>query len=176
MRKQRRLIAGSINHVHDDEEFDNYVLDASSRPVWDKKIDMGVQPHFVMSLVSMPDFRDEMWDEIRCHHVLEHLTELDGRHAMGEMARILVPNGILDIEVPDLDRVFSAWVNGDHQKKDLMQWIFSESLPQMQDSELNNHVWGYTEDTLRLLLEEYGFIVGDREESGLALRFRATKR
>lgn len=177
MRRKRRLIAGTINHVHDDEQYDNYTLDASDRPVWDTRIEMGVLPHFVMSITHMPDFRDEMWDAIKIHHVLEHLSENEARHAMHELNRILVPGGVLDIEVPDLDRIFEEWVNETTPKAELMQWIFSEDLPDIPHPWLNNHRFGYTQETLAALLNEYGFDADERLPSDdLSLRYVAVKR
>lgn len=170
-----RLVAGTINDYQAEPGWRNYSLDASARPVWDEVLGMGVQPDFVMDIASMPDFRPEMFDEVRLHHVLEHLTRKQGVHAVRELCRVLKPGGVLDIEVPDLDRLCEAWIARRFEPHELCQWFYSEDVD-MPDAHLNAHRYGYNEETLSALLSDNGFDTGARLETGLAVRFRAVKR
>jgi predicted SAM-dependent methyltransferase len=46
-------------------------------------------------------FKDNSFDEVRCVHVLEHLTRDKPPVMMSEMYRVLTPGGHLYVEVPD---------------------------------------------------------------------------
>lgn len=171
-----RLYVGTINFYESEDGWENLHLDASPRAIWHDGLKISVQPEFVCSITSMPMFRKGMFDEIIAHHVLEHLTEREVNLALGELNRILKKDCALDIEVPDLDRLCQAWVNGDYDEAGLLQWFYSEDLPEMEDPLLNAHRSGWTEKRLYDALDAAGFIVGDRVETGLALRVKAFKR
>lgn len=57
------------------------------------------RPGVLGSVVELP-FADEHFEEVRCHHVLEHMERRDLVPAMNEMWRVLQPGGVVDIEVP----------------------------------------------------------------------------
>jgi predicted SAM-dependent methyltransferase len=168
-----RLIAGTINWYHPEEGWMNYHLDVSDRGIWDPEIQMTVYPQFVQGIEDLGNFREETFDEIQAHHVLEHLDFESGGLAIAGFHRILKEGGVLDIEVPDIGRVMEAWINGDHTPEDLQQWIYGEQLTRHEPGD--SHRYGYREFSLRLALGEAGFTVPAREETGLALRFRAVK-
>ena len=172
-----RLIAGTINRYPAEEGWENLHLDASPRTIWHPDLNMGVQPEFVMDLAQMTGIRNEQFDEVRLSHVLEHLTMARGVAAIGEVYRVLKPGGTLDIEVPDLDILCETWLNRYQVETDadLLQWFYSEDVPNMQDAHLNAHRYGYNERTLRHLLTSKGFKVDERIPAGLGLRFKATK-
>ena len=73
-------------------------------------------------------FTDETFDEIVCHHVLEHMTYGQATLSVRAMYRILKPGGILDVETPDMQRICEAWVSKDHSESDLQQWIYGEDM------------------------------------------------
>ncbi len=61
-------------------------------------------PDIVHDLNNVPwPFEDNTFDEIICHHVIEHLEKLDV--AMKELYRITSPEGRIYIEVPH----YSSW-------------------------------------------------------------------
>jgi SAM-dependent methyltransferase len=173
---KRRLIAGTINRWPSDGVFANYHLDVSPRPVWDRELEMGVLPDFVLDIGAdggLADFREAMFDEVRCHHVLEHLPPAAVTAAIRGFARILQPGGVLDVEVPDLDRVATAYLAGDLDLAGARQWLLGEQLANHEPSDSHRSAW--TEPALRGELEEAGFRVPSRQETGLALRFVAVK-
>lgn len=53
-------------------------------------------------------YDDNSIEEIRCSHLLEHLTFRDASEAMDEWARVLKPGGRIRISVPDVDKVLAA--------------------------------------------------------------------
>lgn len=171
---KHRLVAGTINHWPDDDEWRNYTLDVANRPIWSSDLDIAVQPNFVCDLAAMPMFREAMFDEVRAHHVLEHLARDHATLALQEIHRILKPAGILDVEVPDIGRVTAAWAAGELDVAGFSQWLYGEQLPEHQPGD--SHRWPWTEEQLRVALEIAGFRVDDPEPTGLAVRFRAVKR
>lgn len=171
---KHRLHAGSINHRPESEDgWRNWILDVSPRTVWDSELNMGVQPHFVMSIASMPDFRDEMFDEIRCHHVLEHLHPDDAERAVSEFWRILKPDGVLDIETPDILKVVDAWNRDELDLAGLNQWLYGEHLPNHEPGD--THKSGWSRGSLWNLLDQAGFELEDQPDAGHAIRYVVTK-
>jgi predicted SAM-dependent methyltransferase len=121
----------------------------------------------------MVDFRNEMFDAVRLNHVLEHLDYAQAVRALEEAFRVLKPLGELDIEVPDLDRVVGAWLAGELDDDGFQQWVYGEQLKNHEPGD--SHRFGWWEKPLRWELTQAGFEVGDREDTGLALRFIARK-
>jgi predicted SAM-dependent methyltransferase len=109
---------------------------------------------------------DNTFDAILCEHLIEHLTEADGRHLIGEMLRVLKPGGRVRIVTPDLESLaqlctsapdeagarYLAFVAELHRRPkitpaDALNYIFYEY----------GHRHIYTIAKLRKLLEEAGF-------------------
>jgi predicted SAM-dependent methyltransferase len=168
-----RLIAGTINDAPLEDGWRTFTLDVSARGIWNADLEMSVQPDFVADITNLGRFREDTFDEVRLHHVLEHLSGDQGRLALTELHRILKPGATLDVEVPDLDRVCSAYVTGDITADDARQWLLGEQLANHADSDTHRCLW--TEGELADALLEAGFGVGAREETGLALRLVAVK-
>lgn len=167
-----RLVAGTINNYPDQEGLRVYNLDASNRGIWDAGIEAFVQPDFVMDIAHMPEFRDDMFDEVICHHVLEHLAPGQTILALREFFRILKPLGTFDVEVPDMDVVAAQWLSGERSQADLQQWIHGEDL----DGPFDGHRYSWTARSMQEALLETGFnILQEPKEPNLAARFIAAK-
>lgn len=170
---RRVLIAGTINHRVSDDSVEYVHLDISPRDIWHPE-EGAVPVDIVADLADgLPMFESDTFDEVIAHHVLEHLTREGGRRAMAAIFRVLKPGGLFDVEVPDMDRICEAWLAETFSRHDLQQWIYGENLPNHEAGD--SHRFGYWEDEMRVTLEAIGFRVGRREETGLALRFRAVK-
>lgn len=83
-------------------------------------------------------FEDNSFDVVYHSHVLEHLTPHQGRDLLTECHRVLGPEGILRIVVPDLERIAQlylemlqkAWM-GDPRAAENYRWMKLELLDQM---------------------------------------------
>lgn len=60
-----------------------------------------VNPDILADIEEKIPVEDETYDEIRCHHILEHIETKNKVKVLGELWRILKKGGILDIEVPN---------------------------------------------------------------------------
>lgn len=169
---KRRLIAGTINHYPSDDEWENYHLDVSNRGIWDKRRGV-VQPDYVADMANMPVVPSRSFDEVKCHHALEHLSRRQAPKAISEFYRVLAPGGVLDIAVPNLYELCRAVVNESEDLNGLLTNIYGEDWEDKPDGEAQVHRWGYTEATLRALLESVGFVV--LEVIYEDLRIRAAK-
>lgn len=170
---KHRLVAGTINHWPDDDEWRNWHLDVENRGIWSEELVCTVQPDFVADIAQLPIFRDEMFDEVRAHHVLEHLPRSRGVLALAEFHRVLVDGGVLDVEVPDVARVLDAYGAGELDHPGLAQWLYGEELAEHTAGDSHRYPW--TELVLFDALEDADFDPGDPLETGLAVRFRAVK-
>lgn len=175
-----RLIAGTINHRPPEAGWLNVHLDVSPRPLHlsipdaDPPVGILVLPDVVADLAAT-EFRhalhDGMFDEVRLHHVLEHVARARAAAALANLRWCLRAGGILDVEVPDFDRVARAWLADDLTDPELEQWVYGEELGVHEPGDSHRSAW--TERILREHLEAAGFRAGAREQTGLALRFRA---
>lgn len=170
---KKRLVAGTINRYYPDDDFQNWHLDVSPREIWDPVLEMGVLPEFVGSIADLSQFREGTFDEVKAHHVLEHLVHFDVNAAIESVHRVLVPGGVFDVEVPDVVRVAEAMCADELTWPEYNQWLYGEVLANHEDGD--THRSGWSQDSLADRLRFYGFEVGVREDTGLALRFRAVK-
>jgi SAM-dependent methyltransferase len=169
---KHRLIAGTINYYYAEPGWTNTHLDVTARGIYDGERGMFVQPEIVADLSKeLPMIQDAAFDEVKLHHVLEHMTREQATHSLRAIHRILKPDGVLDIEVPDLNRVCRAWVEGELDLDGLNQWLYGEQLGEEADL----HRFGWTAESLRLKLQAEGFDVPGAEDTGHAVRFRARK-
>lgn len=168
-----RLIAGTINHWPDGDGWQNYHLDINPRTIWDREARTGVLPDFVGDIATLVDLRDDMFDEVRCHHVLEHLPGSRGVMAVLSFWRVLKPGGVLDIEVPNVKEVCGRFARGEIDLNVLEQWMLGEQLADHGVGDSHRSVW--TDDLLGSVLTEAGFTVLEWVDAGMAARVRVRK-
>lgn len=168
-----RLLAGTINHWQDDDEWRNVHLDITDRSIYDSSLNMMLRPDVVADLADeLPMFENEVFDEVRCHHVLEHMTYERATLAVRAIHRVLKHDGVFDVETPDMGRVAKAWVDQAHKESDLQQWIHGEDL----GGAFDGHRYSFSARSLKTLIQDAGFKIMETPETGLAVRYVAQKR
>lgn len=87
-------------------------------------------------LAGIP-FEDNSMDVIYHSHVLEHFSKEDGEKFISECYRVLKPNGIIRIAVPDLERIVGEYqknlklaLSGDQEAAANYDWIMIEMYDQ----------------------------------------------
>lgn len=92
-------------------------------------------------------------ESVVAHHLLEHLTYIEALYGLSEWYRILQPGGVVEIETPDAEASFQAFLNRreDRDRAAVLTWIFGEErLGQ-------GHKLLFPRELLSKLLSEAGF-------------------
>ena len=170
--KRTILIAGTINHHADTEEARYVHLDASTRAIYDDDLKLFFQPDVVANLADeLPMFRDEMFDEVICDHVFEHIPGEKMTFVLMAIRRVLKRDGTLTLETPNMSGIAQAWVDKTYPEAELQQWIHGEDI----GGEFDGHRYSYSPESLRELLTRGNFKVHQEIDKGLAIRFIAGK-
>ncbi len=92
-------------------------IDRYDLTVADVKADAGFLP-----------LQSECTEAVSSHHLLEHLSYTEAVYGLAECFRILKPNGVIEIETPDPEQSFRAFLESkeDRQKARVLSWIFGE--------------------------------------------------
>lgn len=96
-------------------------------------------------------YADNSVDEIRCSHMLEHLSYRDADAALTEWNRVLKPGGRLRLSVPDIDKV-KELTNADSYDQ---RWRFYLMGGQTDDGDFHRSAYDYA--VLQSYLERAGF-------------------
>lgn len=105
-------------------------------------INIDINPHseFVkrINVLEGLPFPDNSMDVVYSSHFLEHLTKEQAKFVLKEFYRVLKPNGILRIVVPDLEnicreylRVLELVINNEEEYKEIYEFITVELLDQL---------------------------------------------
>jgi len=97
--------------------------------------------------------------EIMCIHGFEHFHRWDCDALLEEWKRMLLPGGLLVLELPNLakccENILSGFTGaGKHPDQAGMWGLYGD--PRMRDPFMC-HRWGWTPDSLRAILAEHGF-------------------
>ena len=102
--------------------------------------------------VHLP-FISDAFDSVAAYHILEHLGNMRAVYALSEWFRVLEPGGVLELETPDLEGSFRAFL----EKKEpiwragVLTWIFGEEIPGM------GHGGLFPKELLEKMVRESGF-------------------
>lgn len=106
------------------------------------------------------------FDAVYCSHNLEHYYIYDVIKVLRGMFAVLKPGGTVDIRVPDLLAVAQAIVDGEDiygetSAKDHVIWhdcLYGSTIEILRRGEHWAHKTGFTEEALRRLLTDAGFV------------------
>ena len=105
-------------------------------------------------------FKDNSFEEIRAIHVLEHIPRCGHDSFYDEIYRVLKPDGLFYVEVPNLREVCRRLVNipavSEANKEQLRIWTLS--LYGKNRHLGDSHHWGFMPYLLREDLEGHSFI------------------
>jgi predicted SAM-dependent methyltransferase len=104
-------------------------------------------------------FPDDSADEVYAGYLFLHLLRRYHEPVLAEIRRVLKSGSILRVGEVDMERVFQRYLNEDGEDPRLDQLIWGEQgvIHGAVLSEFDTHVQGFTEDTLRALLNRGGF-------------------
>jgi SAM-dependent methyltransferase len=113
---------------------------------------------------------------IYSEHVLEHLQMEDALRLLQECKRVLAPDGILRIGIPDAEIYLRAYISGDQPFFDELKHLGGAVNPLRTPMEVINHMFrmgachlfAWDWPTLQLALTEAGFVSTRKGASGVA--------
>ena len=114
------------------------------------------KPDFDLSEGVIP-YPDNSFSEVVFQHALEHFRFQTGILILNEIRRILKPNGVLEIRVPDLKQACKDYLAGKNEFENCapaIQRIYGQNF-----SEELVHKWGYSYEVLLECLKATGFSV-----------------
>ena len=110
------------------------------------------QPDILCDVKSVP-LPDQCADEVLAVHILEHFYRWEVEAVLAEWRRLLKPNGLLVLELPDIKKAARLLLE-DAPDKFSMWPLYGD--PSWKDP-LMCHRWGWTHDTLKPVLLACGF-------------------
>jgi len=127
------------------------------RPGWKiLNIQPGPNVDFIGDCTDLTQFGDESITEIYASHVLEHLSYIDElQKTIAEAYRVLAPNGIFKISVPDFEVLCRMFLHPSldmQQRHHVMRMIFGGQL-----DEFDFHRVGLTWEFMSHYLHKAGF-------------------
>lgn len=134
---------------------------------WDGWVSVDLSEHADVStdLKKLP-FPDNFADAIAAIHVLEHFHAWEAPEVLREWYRVLKPGGKLILELPCMDKVLEhIYLCIKHKAKlsPAMSWFVFWGDPKYRDP-LMVHKFGYTKESLRVLVEACGFTGAEDKE------------
>ena len=129
-------------------------------------IDPAVQPDILCSMTEMTPLGDESVDAIWSSHNLEHLYRHEVPKALREFLRVLKPQGLLLMTLPDLQQIAELVVTDRLEAESYMSasgpvtpldMIFGHTASLAQGYAFMAHRCGFTPSTLGRLLVQAGF-------------------
>jgi SAM-dependent methyltransferase len=112
----------------------------------------------VANATHLPMFPDNSVDHIFNHALLEHIPPWDTLPALQEWYRILRPGGTIQIEVPDLERIFEDWlVEGSLGEAEAINNIFGGNKSPDKAYRAQDHLTGFTFGRLTKMMAQVGF-------------------
>lgn len=140
------------------------------RPEWEEirvDIDSGARPDIAVSIVDMHQWvDDESCQAVWASHVIEHLDTHEVPRALGEIRRVLAPQGFALIRCPDLETIAQFVTEG--RLNDViytspagpitpLDMIFGHNASIARGQSAMRHGTGFTESSLAQALLRAGF-------------------
>lgn len=105
-------------------------------------------------IVQKLPLADGCADELHAYHIIEHFYRYDVDAVIEEWRRLLKPNGLLILELPNLEAACRNMVRSGASDSDVMFPIYGDAS---WKSPYMIHRYGYTPNTITHLLGEHGF-------------------
>lgn len=112
-------------------------------------------PDYRCDVRSLP-FNNGYFDLVFSSHVLEHFGRWEWKDVLKEWVRVLKPEGELRLVLPNINWAISKFQDGSWQRGDVYPHVFNV-LYGGQSNPYDFHYNGWTEETLKASLEEFGF-------------------
>lgn len=109
--------------------------------------------HLSDARMLLRDFGKDIAAEIRCYHMLEHLSRDDAQAFVRSCHVVLLPGGRIYFETPDFEGVLREYLDAPKPRS----LILKQRIFGMQLTSHDFHVWGYSYFDLKEIFENAGF-------------------
>lgn len=125
-------------------------------------IDGGEYPHIKHHDITKLSFEDNSVDLIYASHVFEYFDREEGLEVLKEWCRVLKPEGVLRIAVPDFEMMARLYVEGKFPLKNFLGPLYGKMKmgakgPNEPNAPIIYHKTTYDLSDLKELLESVGF-------------------
>jgi predicted SAM-dependent methyltransferase len=118
-------------------------------------VDLFAKADIQDDVTTLEKFKDNSVDVVNTNHLLEHLNFNDVPRAIGQVYRVLKPNGHWTIEVPDLIWVIKDFLNTAEDRR----WGWKiQTIFGLQNHQGEFHKTGFSPERLGRLLKDAGFV------------------
>jgi SAM-dependent methyltransferase len=109
---------------------------------------------------DLSKWEDNSVDKVNICHALEHVSIEDATKTLVEIYRVLKPGGDVEIEVPDLRRIFIGYINGEFTHKEMIDLVYGG-----HDSNVywGGHFCGFTPELLKKFMVGDGTVLGFKD-------------
>lgn len=126
---------------------------------------------YFLNMLQMPyPFTKDSFDYIFSEHNFEHFTLKEMYYILKECLRILKPNGVLRIAIPDLKKLINFYLKNKKKHEEYCAFSIENYIPFAKEHNLNNKAivlnnffrgWGhkfiYDYETMKNVLEQCGY-------------------
>lgn len=115
--------------------------------------------NYIRSSALQLCFKPEIFEEVRAIHCLEHIPRKQHPEFYSEVYRVLKPNGVAFIEVPNFIEICKLIVSSAESKNPEVLRIWTTSVYGKNRHAGDKHYWGFSKKVLESDLKSYGFRV-----------------
>ncbi len=135
----------------------------------------GCRPDVVHDLTLPLPYADMTVDEVLAEDLLEHFDKYMRVVVFSEWARVLKVGGVITVQVPNFKKILFKYFKFGFNN--FVDFIFGENLwnSKIYIGHFGNHKWGYSPESLRDFIAQFGIQVEQIETKGLNIRVTARK-
>ncbi len=133
------------------------------------------QPDLLHDLTKPLPYADGSVHEILAEDLLEHFDKYMRYVVFSEWARVLKMGGKVTVQVPDFKKLLYRYFKFGFEK--VVDLTFGENMwrSEIYLCHYGNHKWGYSEDSLKEFVKDFGINVVSLKKTGLNLRMVGEK-
>ncbi len=135
----------------------------------------GCQPDLLHDLMQPFPYQDQTVDEILAEDLLEHFDKYMRVLVFSEWARVLKVGGAITIQVPNFKKILFKYFKFGFNN--FVDFIFGENLwnSKIYIGHFGNHKWGYSPESLKSFVAQFGIEAQQIETKGLNIRLIGRK-
>ena len=136
---------------------------------------LSCQPDLLHDLAKPLPYQDLSIDEILAEDLLEHFDKYMRFIVLGDWVRVLKIGGIITLRVPNFQKILFRYFKFNFDN--FVDFLFGENLwhSEVYSGHFGMHKWGYSEESLKKFVEQFGCESVEVKKIGLNLRLVAKK-